>query len=151
MTTNGPMVLECNCRLGDPETQVILPSISGNFASLCMAAAQGNLAEMSAPEHDKHALCLVLASAAYPDSSDRDDEITGLDRARENGALVFHAGTETKNGAVTTNKSGRVLNIVGVGNTLKYARTTAYDGASRVQFSGVKYRTDIGADAVLPS
>ena len=151
MAANGPMILECNCRLGDPETQVILPSISGNFASLCLAVVQGKLAEVPAPEQNGHALCLVLASAVYPGLSDRDDEITGLGTVSENGALVFHAGTAKKNGAITTNKSGRVLNIVGVGRTLKDARTTAYGGADKVQFPGMKYRRDIGADAILPS
>jgi hypothetical protein len=68
-TPDGPMILECNCRLGDPEAQVILPSITGDFANLCMAAARGNLAEVSAPKQNKHALCIVLASATYPDSS----------------------------------------------------------------------------------
>jgi phosphoribosylamine--glycine ligase len=151
MTANGPMVLECNCRLGDPETQVILPSINGNFASLCMAAAQRSLADVPAPKREKHALCLVLASAAYPGSSDRDDSVTGLDSAGKNGALVFHAGTARKNGAITTNKSGRVLNVVGLGNTLEGAHATAYDGAEKVRFPGVKYRRDIGEDAMRPS
>lgn len=151
MTANGPMVLECNCRLGDPETQVILPSINGNFAGLCMAVAQGNLAEVVAPERSRHALCLVLASATYPGSSDRDDSITGLDMARENGALVFHAGTTRKNGTVTTNKSGRVLNVVGLGGTLEAAHAAAYGGAEKVQFSGMKYRRDIGVDVIRPS
>jgi phosphoribosylamine--glycine ligase len=149
-TSDGPMILECNCRLGDPETQVILPSISGDFARLCMASAQGNLAEVPAPKRQKHALCLVLASAAYPDSSDHDDVITGLDTAGESGALVLHAGTAKKNGLITTNKSGRVLNVVGLGDTLETARIAAYSGAEKVKFPGMKYRKDIGAKVIRP-
>lgn len=148
MTANGPMVLECNCRLGDPEAQVILPSINGNFAELCMASAQGALHTVPAPCRQKHALCLVLASGAYPGSSDRDDSVVGLDMVPKNGALVFHAGTAKKNGVITTNKSGRVLNVVGLGRTLEDAHTAAYDAAAKVQFPGVKYRRDIGAEVI---
>ena len=148
MTKKGPMVLECNCRLGDTEAQAILLSMSGNFASLCMAAAQGRLAEVPAPKQDRHTLCIVLASAAYPGSSDRDDIITGLDTARGNGVLIFHAGTARKNGVITTNKSGRVLNVVGLGSTIEIAHANAYDAAKKVQFPGMKYRKDIGADVI---
>lgn len=148
MTSEGPKVLECNCRLGDPETQVILPSISGDFASLCMAVAQGNLAEVPAPKQSRHALCLVLTSAAYPGSSDRDDEVEGLSDASDTGALVFHAGTVRKEAVVTTNKSGRVLNLVGLGDTLVDARAAAYSAVEKIRFPGMKYRRDIGVEPV---
>jgi phosphoribosylamine--glycine ligase len=87
-------------------------------------------------------------SGSYPDSSSRDDEITGLDEAVETGAIVFHAGTAVnKKGAFTTNKSGRVLDVVGVGASLEEARRIAYAGAEKISFSGMRHRSDIGAEA----
>jgi len=148
MTASGPMILECNCRLGDPETQVILPSISGNFAELCMAVAQGNLAEVPAPKQILHALCIVLTSGAYPGSSGRDDPIEGLERVSATGTLLFHAGTARRKGTFTTNNGGRILNIVGCGSTLEIARKIAYATTEFVQFPGMKYRRDIGAEVV---
>ena len=151
MTADGPMILECNCRLGDPETQVILPSINGDFAELCMAAARGELSKVSPPERVKHALCLVLASGSYPSSSDRDDAITGLDGVQEAGAYVLHAGTALKNGVVTTNKSGRVLNVIGIDGTPIAACAMAYAKARGLGFPGMKYRSDIGVVAATRS
>lgn len=148
MTKDGPMVLECNCRLGDPETQVILPSISGDFTSLCMYAALGDLAVMQSPWRVKHALYIVLASGTYPGSSERDDCIDGLDMPRSSDAIIFHAGTASKGDCITTNKAGRVLGVVGRGETLEAAHAIAYNCAGNVRFSGVKYRGDIGAGVV---
>ncbi len=148
MTADGPMILECNCRLGDPETQAILASIDGDFADLCQAAAEGNLTLAHAPKQVRHALCLVLASAAYPDTSGWDDAIIGLVDEQSSTAVVLHAGTAQKDGRVTTNKSGRVLNVVGVGDTIAEARECAYDRARRISFPGIKYRKDIGADVI---
>jgi phosphoribosylamine--glycine ligase len=143
MTVDGPMVLECNIRLGDPEAQVILPSIECDFGELCMALAKRELSKVSEPIQNKQAVCVVLTSADYPDSSNSDDEIKGLVEAMNTGALVFHAGTGIRGCKYTTNKSGRVMGIVSVGDTLNEAWKIAYKGAERVQFPGVKYRRDI--------
>jgi phosphoribosylamine---glycine ligase len=154
MTTEGPMVLECNCRLGDPEAQVILPSIDGDFAELCMATATGNLISLPAPKQIRHAPCVVLASEEYPDPSQRDSVIIGLGDIKSDNTLVFHAGTAKRNGQITTNKSGRVLNIVGLSKNsgnfsddIKYARHCAYvEGLQQVRFQDqeIKFRPDIG-------
>lgn len=144
MTDDGPMVLECNCRLGDPETQVILPSIDCDFVALCTAVAEGDLSQVPAPIRERHAACIVLTSEEYPDSSSRSDVIEGLGDVLDAGALLFHAGTARKNDKFVTNKSGRVLNIVGTSETLAEALVIAYDGVYRVQFPGVKFRDDIG-------
>lgn len=145
MTPNGPRVLEANVRLGDPETQAILPVIA-DFPALCRASAEGELALARPSRIGLHALSLVLASEAYPAASDRDDLIAGIDEAQESGALVFHAGTGCANAAYTTKRSGRVLNVVGLGDTLAEARRVAYNAAEKIYFRGMKYRTDIGQE-----
>lgn len=148
MTDSGPMVLECNCRLGDPETQVILPCITGDFTSYCMNAAQGNLGALDPPLQYFEALCIVFASGAYPGSSAQDDCIEGLDEPRSSDALIFHAGTALNGRCVTTNKAGRVLNVVGRGLRLREAHSIAYTIAEQIHFPGKKYRSDIGAGVV---
>lgn len=144
-TPTGPMILECNCRLGDPETQVILPSIDGDFKELCFAVAEGTLANLPKPTRVKHALCVTLASRDYPDSSNRDDVITGLESLHDmDNVLVFHGGTAQQNGVFTTNQSGRVLTVVGRGDTIASARQAAYQAEARIMYPGKKRRGDIG-------
>jgi phosphoribosylamine--glycine ligase len=147
VTENGPMVLECNCRLGDPETQVILPSLDGDFAKLCLASTKidglGRI-RTNLPTQVRQALCVVLTSGEYPEPSSNSDPITGITEAEQAGALVFQAGTELENGVLTTNKAGRVMSVVGIGPTLHDARTVAYDGVEEVHFRDMKYRSDIG-------
>jgi phosphoribosylamine--glycine ligase len=146
MTADGPKVLELNCRLGDPETQPILASIDGNFLDLCMAAAHGNLSTVPEPTRVQHALCVVLASPEYTELSERNDAITGIEDAEAMGALVFHAGTGVNDkGEITTNKSGRVLVVVGRGETIGEAGEQAYAAVKPINFPGMQYRTDIGA------
>ena len=149
MTKSGPMVLECNCRLGDPETEVILPSMSGDFAKLCLAIAEGDLAREQAPRQVCQALCVTLASRAYPDASIDNHQIIGISEAEVKGAIVYHAGTAKCGDAlstmITTNKSGRVLCVAGVGETIEAARSTAYLGVDAIVFNGKKFRKDIGA------
>lgn len=144
MTADGPMVLECNVRLGDPEAQAILPSLEGDFAELCMAAARGELHTCAPLKQVCHAFCIVLTSAEYPERSERDDFIYGIKLARRTGALVIHAGTGKRHGRFTTNKAGRVLNVIGRGDTIHEAQALAYHAASFIEFPGVKYRRDLG-------
>jgi phosphoribosylamine--glycine ligase len=145
---DGFEILECNCRPGDPEALVLLPSITGDFAALSVAAAEGRLADAPAPIRHRHALCVVLASGAYPDPSDRDDPITGLDEAPDDNALVFHGGTARRDGAVTTNRVGRVIYVVGLGSTLRSAHAAAYARVKQLWFPGMQYRRDIGAAVI---
>lgn len=148
MTADGPMILECNCRLGDPEAQAILASMSGNFVSLCMASAFGTLRQMPAPIRQKHAVCVVLASETYPESSESNEaitDLTGFDLEVGDGTHVFYGAIGCgKNRIFTTNKAGRVASIVGTGVTLEEARKRAYAHAWQVDFMGRKYRKDIG-------
>lgn len=146
LTDEGPMILECNVRLGDPEAQVILPASSGDFLSLCYGAATGTLSEVPEFLHTRQTLCVTLTSKDYPDSTTDDNVIMGLDRAREAGALVFHAGTSFVDGKYQTNKAGRALHCVGVGDTLAEAHRIAYAAAEAIEFPGKMFRSDIGSD-----
>ena len=144
ITEQGPMILECNCRLGDPETQVIMPTIDGNLAGMCAAAAAGNLCVAQLPHQAREALCVVLTSPEYPEASLRDLPLVGIESA---GAFttVFHAGTGYDCGVFSTNKSGRILNVVGVGPTLRDAEQTAYRGVSEIEpLTSFRFRRDIG-------
>ncbi len=147
MTTRGPEILECNCRLGDTEAEVILSSIDGSFPRLCLATARGDLEGIPAPRQLKHALCVTLASEEYPDPSDRDGPIyVPPDDAR---TRYLHGRTARReDGVITTNRAGRPIVVVGLGQTLMEAHTFAYAGVKNVRFSGMKYRRDIGSSVL---
>lgn len=144
LTSEGPKVLEFNCRLGDPEAQVILPLFDGDFAEVCRQCAEGNLSEQ---DHDfssaeRWALCVVLASPGYPGSYETGLPIAGEVEDGEN-LLIFHAGTRLENGRLVTS-GGRVLGVTGLGRSLAEARQRAYYGVGRIHFPGMHYRHDIG-------
>ncbi len=144
MSEKGPMILECNCRLGDPETEVILPAIDANLFALTEAAAKGSLGSVHAPRKVREALAVVLAAAEYPGKVTADTPISGIEDAKKQGALVFQAGTAKRGGAFMTNKAGRVMSVVGTGKTLQEARDRAYTFVKSVSFDGMHHRTDIG-------
>ncbi len=148
MLVNGsPYVLEFNCRLGDPEAQVILPLLGPSFLDLALAAASGSLSPADAYRYafpDRAAGCVVLAASGYPESPRAGDEITGVAETEGmEGVLVFHAGTELKDGRLVT-RGGRVLGVTGTGRTREEALSLAYRAAERIQFNGKQYRRDIG-------
>jgi phosphoribosylamine---glycine ligase len=147
LTDHGPRVLEFNCRFGDPETQAILPLLDGNLLPLLAAAAHGRLEEWSAPTSEGAAVTVVVASEGYPDAPRVGETIGGLERAKETGALVFHAGTALRDDRLVS-AGGRVLNVVGTGPSLPEAREQAYAAAKHIALSGSQFRTDIGAGAV---
>jgi phosphoribosylamine--glycine ligase len=149
LTPDGVRVLEFNCRFGDPETQAVLPRLRSDLVELCLASRQpGGLAGTEARFGDDWAVTIVLASAGYPASSSKGDEITGLDRAAATeGVEVFHAGTARSGGAIVT-AGGRVLNVTGIGADPAEARQRAYDAADLIDFEGKQMRTDIAARAV---
>ena len=148
LTESGPKVLEFNCRLGDPETQVVLPRLRGDFAALLMAAASASgLADVSVGWWQKSAVDVVLAAPGYPTATHAGDPVHGLHLLTHlDDVLVFHSGTRIKRDEVVTS-GGRVLNIVGMGKDLAEARRTAYDAAALVSFDGKQYRTDIAIEA----
>ncbi len=145
-TKRGPMVLEYNCRFGDPETQVVVPLIDGDFADLLFAASTGSLRPNHVGQHPAAAVCVVMASRGYPDDYDVGKEIQGLDAVKpDEGEVVFHAGTK-KEGDRTVTSGGRVLGVTAVGYDHDLAGTihAAYRIVDRITFDGAYYRSDIG-------
>ena len=147
LTPDGPRVLEFNCRFGDPETQTIVPRIDGDLAQALSAAAMGDLSEVDLGVTDTAAVTVVLAAEGYPEARDAGSPIEGIEAAEADGALVFHAGTASRDGQLVTS-GGRILNVTGLGETLEEARVRAYDACERVSFPGARYRRDIAAKAV---
>lgn len=143
LTRDGPRVLEFNCRLGDPEAQVVLPLLSGNLIEAFAALHAGRLAPDALVRTDSAAAGVVLASRGYPQAPETGDEIDGLESAAEE-ALIFHAGTAEHHGRIVT-AGGRVLTVVGLGTDVAGARVRAYRAAKRILFAGMHYRWDIGA------
>ena len=144
LTAAGPKVLEFNCRLGDPETQVVLPRLEDDLLPLLADAADSHLGAGDLAWTDGVAVDVVLASAGYPGSVDDGHPITGLDRVGDD-VLVFHAGTRRHDDRLVT-AGGRVLNLVGLGRDVAAARDMAYAAAETVDFAGKQYRKDIAHD-----
>ena len=142
LTAQGPVVLEYNVRFGDPETQALLPAISGSILPWLAGAAEGHLPEQS-PQAVRHALGVVLAAAGYPEAPETGAVIRGLDAAMASGALVFHAGTRRVSGGWQV-AGGRVLTVVGQGQSPGAARDLAYRAAAKIEFAGRQLRDDIG-------
>ena len=138
-----PSVVEFNCRFGDPETQVVLPLLKSDLATVMMACAEGTLHEIDLEWHDSYAACVVMASGGYPGAYEKGKVINGLDSTDQT-AVVFHAGTAAnESGEVVTN-GGRVLGITGRGDTLQGALDLAYQAIANIQFEGAYFRSDIG-------
>jgi len=148
MTAEGPQVLEYNVRFGDPETQAILPRLLGlDLGQLLFDAARGKLeAEQPVPTVGACA-CVVAAARDYPRQGSRGERISGVEEALASGALVFHAGTAIENGQLVT-AGGRVLDVVGTGDSLSEALDLAYRGLEHIAFDGMRYRRDIGHRAL---
>lgn len=159
LTADGPVLLECNARFGDPETQVILPRLAVALGPLLLAAAKGSLADAlarlglrepaSLPTLPGAAVAIVLAAAGYPDGPRGGDAIHGLESAE---ALVFHAGTARDADGTWRTAGGRIVAVVGQGPDVETARATAGAAAGWITFDGRQHRTDIGlgADARTP-
>lgn len=145
LTPEGPKVLEFNVRFGDPETQVVLPRWEGDVAEVLAAAADGRLDSVATPSFaSAAAVCVVLASEGYPTSQRTGDAVAGLESWRQEPTLqLYSAGVA--GGGLTA--GGRVLGITGLGATIAQARERAYGAVDRVSFSGMRYRSDIAADA----
>jgi phosphoribosylamine--glycine ligase len=138
-----PYVIEYNARMGDPETQAVLPRIKSDLVDLLVAAANGGLRDKTIEIDEEHAVAIALVSGGYPGDYEKDKVIDGL--GGEHGALVFHAGTKKKEGKVLTD-GGRVLAVSGKGDSLEEARKKAYSAAAQIQWDGLYYRQDIGQD-----
>jgi phosphoribosylamine--glycine ligase len=144
VTSDGPQLLEFNCRFGDPETQVVLPRLEDDLLPLLRGAASGALGGLRASWKREAAVCVVAAAEGYPATPRRGDPISGLGEALgQPGALIFHAATAMDDGRLVT-AGGRVLSVVGRGVTLDEAAATAYAALGHVHFEGMHYRRDIG-------
>jgi phosphoribosylamine--glycine ligase len=148
LTEGGPKVIEFNARLGDPETQVILPLIDEPLLPLLVAAAAGSLGAAPVRLANDRLAGVVLASRGYPDSSESGQPIHGIDAALAiPGVDVFHAGTALRARQLVT-AGGRVLTVIGRGADFAEAITRAYAGVMQVSFEGMQYRRDIGRRAL---
>jgi phosphoribosylamine--glycine ligase len=144
MTPAGPKVLEFNARLGDPETQPLMHSLTTDLAEVLLAAARGNLSSRSLSFSGGASVCVVLAAHGYPGQVRSGDVITGIDEAEASGAKVFQAGTRFGSGGLETS-GGRVLGVTASGGDLRSAVEDAYRAAESIRFDGMHYRKDIGA------
>ena len=145
LTKNGPKVLEYNARFGDPETQVVLPRMKNDIVDVFEACIDGTLDKVELEFEDNAAVCVVLASAGYPEHYEKGFKIHGLDTFRDkDGYYVFHAGSKfDADGDIVTN-GGRVLGVTATGATLKEARANAYEATEWIAFDNKYMRGDIG-------
>ncbi|MEP6936863.1 MAG: phosphoribosylamine--glycine ligase [Chthoniobacterales bacterium] len=147
VTSDGPQVLEFNCRFGDPETQVILPRLKSDLLELLAATSDQTLEHARIEWDERAAVSVVMASGGYPGAYETGQEITGLDVvAGLPDVQVFHAGTRHERGCTVT-AGGRVLAVTGLGHDVAQARERAYYAVSQIQFEGCHYRRDIAGSA----
>jgi phosphoribosylamine--glycine ligase len=148
MTARGPMVLEFNCRFGDPETQPILMRMDNDLIEAIEASIEGRVSDGDFRWSQDASVCVVMASGGYPGTIEVGKRISGLDEAgMVEGVKVFHAGTSTRDGAYYTS-GGRVLGVTGRAADLKSAVDRAYEAAAKIKFDGAHYRKDIAARAL---
>jgi phosphoribosylamine--glycine ligase len=147
MADGTPKVIEFNCRMGDPETQPIMMRLQSDLNRICSATLDGTLGEQSVTWDTRAALGVVLAAGGYPDSYARGMAITGLEDANSESQKVFHAGTAVENDAVVTS-GGRVLCVVGLGDTVEQAAAQSYAAVDKIDWQDVYCRRDIGHRAI---
>ncbi len=144
INVNGdPYVIEYNCRLGDPETEVVLPRIQNDFVELLMAAWNKTLIEIHLNIDLRSSATIMLVSGGYPGDYEKGKMITGLDRV--DGSRIYHAGTDSSNGSIVT-AGGRVIAVTSLGSNLQRAIDKCMVNAERIDFEGKFFRRDIGFD-----
>jgi phosphoribosylamine--glycine ligase len=143
LTDVGPKVLEFNCRFGDPETQVVLPTLDADLGVLLEAVANGTLGEVPEPVASGAAVGVILASGGYPGSYPKGLPISGLERPHDETTIVFQAGTALDGNGHIVTSGGRVLTVVGLGESTAEARFRAYTAADMIAFAGLMRREDI--------
>jgi len=148
MTPERPKVVEWNCRLGDPEAQVVLPLLKTDLVELLLAAEDGRLNEVQVEFHPSAATCVVLASEGYPEKPITGRPITGIEEAEAmEGVSVFHAGTKLVDGKLVT-AGGRVLGVTALGPDVEESIRRAYAAVKCIKFEGEQHRSDIGQKAL---
>ncbi len=140
---NEPMVIEYNCRMGDPETEVVIPRLKNDLVDLFLKTSDGKLSEVTILQDERTATAVVLTAGGYPNDYKKGDSITNTEGG--NGALIFHAGTKSLDNQVVTN-GGRVMVITGFGKDIPSALSISNDYARLVDFEGKYFRKDIGLD-----
>ena len=139
----NPSVVEYNVRMGDPETEVVLPRIESDLLDLFEGVANQNLDEKSFSVTNKTATTVMLVSGGYPEAYEKDKEISGFENITD--SIVYHAGTKLKNNKVVTN-GGRVMAITSLGNSIEEALEKSYNSIDKISFDKINYRKDIGFD-----
>lgn len=140
---NDPKVIEYNCRMGDPETEVVIPRIKSDLLELLIAAGNNELHTKTIDFEEKTACTVMLVSGGYPESYEKGKEIHGLQKVEN--SIPFHAGTMVKNDKIITN-GGRVITITSYGNNFKSALHQSYQNIEKISFDKMNFRTDIGFD-----
>jgi len=138
-----PQVIEYNCRMGDPETEVVIPRIKSDLLDLLHGVGTQTLHEKSYETIDEIATTVVMVSGGYPGDYEKGKEITGLDENKD--SIVFHSGTKSEGGKVLTN-GGRVFAITSFGSTIEQAVSKSFATAAMINYAGKYYRNDIGKD-----
>lgn len=147
MADGTPKVIEFNCRMGDPETQPILARLKSDLVAICNATLDGTLGEQRAIWDSRASLGVVMAAGGYPESYAKGKAISGLGIANSDTQKIFHAGTATDDDGVVTS-GGRVLCVVGLGDTVAQAAEQSYNAVDRVNWEDVYFRRDIGHRAI---
>lgn len=142
LTPTGPQIIEYNCRFGDPECQAVMPLVKGDLAEFCLAGAKGELRADLISFDDGWSVCVILASAGYPETSRSGDLITGLGNTGD--FRVYHAGTRKNVDGDWETNGGRVLAVVSGGATRQEAVSKAHAATDLIQFAGLQRRRDIG-------
>ncbi|WBL25656.1 phosphoribosylamine--glycine ligase [Zunongwangia sp. HGR-M22] len=138
-----PYVIEYNVRMGDPETEVVLPRVKSDLVEVLTKAAQGRLDEVNLEIDDRAATTVMLVSGGYPEAYEKGKEITGIENVED--AIVFHAGTTLKDGKVVTN-GGRVIAVTAFGEDYEQALKKSYQNVEKLQFDKMYFRKDLGFD-----
>lgn len=149
LTPSGPRVLEFNCRMGDPETQCVLPVLDDDLFELLYSAAQGRLVRtgIGSPS-SRSAVCVVMASEGYPGSIRKGVDIHGTGQDSGDDVVIFHAGTQITDDGHLVTAGGRVLGVTACSNSLSTALERAYQAVAQIHFEGAQYRRDIGHRAI---
>lgn len=143
LTPRGPMVIEYNCRFGDPETQAILALLETDLLDIMEAVTDERLESVNIRWKEERAACVVIASGGYPETYKTGFAISGIEEAERQGAVVYHAGTEYRDGVFLT-AGGRVLGVTSAAPSLDTALEKAYGAVRAISFEGARYRRDIG-------
>jgi phosphoribosylamine--glycine ligase len=147
MNCNGePQVIEYNCRMGDPETEVVISRIKSDLIELFEAVANGTLSDKNILVDERTAVTVMLVSGGYPEAYEKGKAIHGLDEATE--SMIFHAGTTSADSDMIKTSGGRVLAVTTLGSNIKEASRKSYQSISKISFENMRYRSDIGKDLI---